>query len=282
MRVSWLLADVWRSVTRHRTGFLMTTAVQVACLTLLGIFAVAAVGLAQFTAAARRQIEIQAFLEPHADPIAVESRISRISGVAATRYVSSAEALADLQAELGVDSTILTLLETNPLPPSVRVTLSTNTAGADELADIEHKLALLPGVAEVFSGAETLARLGLILRVLTGTALAIILLSSLAVVFIAFSTVESSLRARAREIEIMELVGASRLTIRLPFIAEAGLQGLASGLLAALIVLLLVAAARTLLFAFPVPVGPVIAAGTLLGMGLGLSGSAFALGQLDR
>ncbi|HDQ99669.1 MAG TPA: FtsX-like permease family protein [candidate division WOR-3 bacterium] len=282
MRVSWLLSDVRRSVTRNRAGFLMTTAVQVVCLTLLGLFALASVGLARFTAEARRQIEIQAFLEPGADPAAVESRIGRIAGVAATRYVSSEEALADLRAELGADSTVLAVLEANPLPASIRVTLAAGAAGPEELADVERKLALLPGVAEVFSGAETLARLGRILRVLTLTTLAVILLSSLAVIFIAFSTVESSLRARSREIEIMELVGATRTAVRLPFIVEGGLQGLFSGLAAALLVLLLLAIARALLVPFPLPVGPVVAAGALLGLALGLSGSAFALGHLDQ
>ncbi|MFO7638755.1 MAG: permease-like cell division protein FtsX [bacterium] len=282
MRISWLLQDTWRSISRHRAGFAMATTIQAVCLTLLGMFVLAAVGLANLTGAARRQIEVQVFLEPDADPPLLAPRIARISGVAATRYVSREEALDELRGELDADSTVLAVLETNPLPASIRVTLAPGAAGPAELADIERKLALLPGVAEVWSGSETLARLGRLLRVLIGTTAAVIVISSLAVMFIAFQTVESSLRVREREIEIMELVGATRAAVRLPFVIEGCLQGLLGGLAAALLLLLLLMVARALLMPFPVPLGPLLAAGAAVGLALGLSGSLFALGRLDR
>ncbi|MFO7675337.1 MAG: permease-like cell division protein FtsX [bacterium] len=281
MRASWLLQDAWRSIARNRAGFAMATSVQAVCLVLLGMFVLAAVGLAQFTTAARRQIEIQVFLEPDADAAATGGRIACLSGVSATRFVSREEALAELQSELDADSALLAVLETNPLPASYRVTLA---AGADpeELAGIEHKLALLPGVSEIWSGSETIARLGRILRVLVAVTAVVIVVASLAVVFIAFSTVEASLVARAREIEIMELVGATPASVRLPFVIEGCIQGLLGGAAAGLILLTLLALARAFIVPFPIPLGPLAAGAAGLGLALGLAGSLFALGRLSR
>jgi cell division transport system permease protein len=282
MKVSWLLQDAWRSVSRHRLSFLMATAVQVVCLTLLGLFVLSAVCLARFAATARRQLEVQVFLDADADVVAIESRIARIAGVASTRYVSQEEALADLERELDADSTVLAVIETNPLPASIRVTLTPGAVDPTELETLERKLALLPGVAEVWSGVETLARLARLLRAIVAATVAVIAISSLAVVFIAFETVEASLLARAREIEIMELVGATRTAVRLPFVIEGCVQGLLGGIAASLLLFVLVAIGSALVIPFPFSLWPIAAAGTGLGLALGLLGSLFALERLPR
>jgi cell division transport system permease protein len=55
---------------------------------------------------------------------------------------------------------------------------------------------------------------------------------TVAAVFLVVTTVRLATYARRREIEVMKLVGASNLFVRIPFLAEGAVQGLLGGLIA--------------------------------------------------
>jgi cell division transport system permease protein len=97
-----------------------------------------------------------------------------------------------------------------------------------------------------------------------------------------FQTVETSIVTRLHEIEIMELVGATRGMVRAPFLIEGALQGVLGGTVAFVLVFVLVRIAATV---FPAPVFPaagVAALNLLLGMVLGLLGAGVALNRIRR
>jgi cell division protein FtsX len=277
-----VLRETWRAVTRNLGSFLMATAVQAVCLSLLAVFAVVALNLPTVVNATRKQIEIHVFLAPGTDAADLQSRIRHISGIRATRYVSSDDALAELTAELGDDASLVEALETNPLPASIRATLAPGAASPQRLAAIERKIALLPGVTEAWSGSEDIARLDRLLRVAIGITIGILILVSLSVAFVVFQAVETSILTRAREIEIMELVGATRAMVRAPFILEGTFQGLLGGAVALLLVTILW---LTVASVFPQPVFPLNGVALLsLGLGglLGFLGSTTALNRLHK
>ena len=97
-----------------------------------------------------------------------------------------------------------------------------------------------------------------------------------------FQAVETSILTRAREIEIMELVGATRAMVRAPFVVEGTLQGLLGGAVALLLITVLW---LTVASVFPRPVFPLGGVALLsLGLGalLGFLGSTTALGRLHQ
>lgn len=276
-----ILVETGRGIRRHATTFLLAASVQAVCLTLLGIFVVLAHNIGVVARSVARKIELHAFLSDDADAAAVQDRIRCITGVAGTRLVTQEDALAELQTELGTDAAILEALDANPLPASVRVSLQPGSAAA-LLADVEAKIALLPGVTEVWSGQEPLARLGQLVRAAVWLGLALLIVVSLAVAFVVFQTVDSSIASRQREIEIMDLVGAGRSAIEAPFTLEGILQGLAAGACALIVVLLLVKLSSLVLPAAEVPVGTLVAVSLGLGSLLGLVGSRLALNRIRR
>ncbi len=280
MKASYILQETGRSIGRNRTAFILATSVQAVCLTLLTIFLVVTLNIGAVARSAGRNIELHAFVAPDADVQSLQGRIGRISGVASTRFVSKEQALAELRTELGEDAGIVEALGTNPLPPSIRVSLLPGHASPPALADMEKKVGLLPGVTEVWSGRESLSRLDRVLKTAIGLGIAVLVIVSLSVVFIVFQTVDSSIITRSREIEIMELVGATRAMVRVPFMLEGTLQGLLGGTVAFLLALVLYRVAGLVLPAPVFPLGSVLAFDLVLGSLLGLLGSVIALNRI--
>jgi cell division transport system permease protein len=173
------------------------------------------------------------------------------------------------------------VLSENPLPPSVRVTIGSAYASARQVEQTEQKLLLLPGVTEVWSGKEFVAQLNRIIRTLMLLDIVILVVVSAAVAFIVFQTVESSIVARSREVEIMELVGASDAAVRAPFIIEGTTQGLAGGLAAFLLLFLLYRMVATAVPAPPLPLLGVLGIDLALGALLGITGSGIALNRIQ-
>ena len=281
MRIDYLLGESLRSIQRNRAAFVLATGVQGVCLTLLTISLVATFNVHSLIRSVGRTIEVHAFLADDADTSALLPRFRLLEGITDARYVSKDEALSELRRELGDDAGLIDALEDNPLPASVRATLERGFAATERLADVERKMGLLPGVVEVWSGRESLARLDRILRTAVLLGIAILVIVALSITFIAFQTAETAILTRRHEIAIMQLVGASRRDVRAPFLLETAAQGILGGVAAFLMTVLLVAACR---YVLPDPVFPVwLALGfsTVVGAVLGLLGATIALDRIQ-
>jgi cell division transport system permease protein len=282
MKASHILAEAGRGIRRNRGTFLLSAAVQGICLMLLSLFVVLTVNVFALVRAAEREIELDVFITEPAVSDKLVPRIAAIEGVLRARYVSKDAALDELRQELGEDASLVEALGENPLPASVRVTLSPEYAAAGRLDEVERKVALLPGVSEVWSGKETIGRLNRITRAVLIVDILMLVIVSCAVAFIVFQTVEASVAARRHEIDVMELVGASRMTVRLPFLLEGLGQGLAGGVAAVLLVFLLY---RAVAAAVAVPIFPfraVVGVNAGLGGLLGLAGALIAVGRVQQ
>jgi cell division transport system permease protein len=282
MRLNYVFQETFRSIGRNRGSFILAATVQAICLVLLSIFIVLTWNVVRLSEAASRRIELYAFVTDQAEPELLKGRIGALDGVAQARYVSKDEALGELRSDLGPDSGLIDALGENPLPPSVRVTVRSGFASAGELDAIEKKIMLMPGVTEVWSGKEMLERLGRITRTVMLLDIGILTIVFCAVLFIAFQTVESSIASRRHEIEIMELVGATSATVRLPFVIEGTSQGILGGVAAFVLVLILHRITAAVIPASALPTGIVVLTDLVLGALSGVAGSLIALNRIHR
>ncbi|UCG42560.1 MAG: hypothetical protein JSU73_11950 [candidate division WOR-3 bacterium] len=282
MKTRHILQETARSIARNRTAFMLSTSVQAVCLTLLTVFFIVTLNLNAVVRAAGRKVEIHAFLAEDANVQSLIARVDLIDGVQSTRFVSKGEALEELRADLGQDASVINALDENPLPASIRIVLGSGFAAFDRLEEIEHKVSLLPGVTEVWSGRESLEKLDRILRAAIALGIGILIIVAVSITFIAFQTAETSIMSRRREIDIMELVGATRSAVQAPFLLEGTFQGLLGGIAAFLVALVLDLAAKALLPAPVFPVLPVLAFALILGGVLGLLGSSIAFGRTRK
>lgn len=282
MNALYLLKESFRTINRSRQQFLLSGAVQAICLLLLSLFALLTFNIMTVIRAASERAEIYAFISEEAaeNPAPLKQRIASIAGVAEIRYISKEDALEELRQDLGSDTSLLTAIGENPLPASIRIRLQPNYATVENVNATEQKLLLLPGVTEVWSGKELLAQLNRALNTAFLLDLILFTIVTISLLFIVFQTVENSIFSRSQEIEIMELVGASRAAVWFPFLVQGALQGLLGGILSFGLTFLLYRIVSSFIPAPLFPVCLILLGNIFLGLLFGLGGAYLALTRI--
>ena len=175
-----------------------------------------------------RDVEISAYLRDDATPAAVASlgeRLRRLPEVEDVRFLSKADALALFQKQNPEDKALLDGLGENPLPASYQVKLSSRYRDAEHVTRIAADLAADSAVEEVEYGQEWIAKFTAFLKLLQIAGVGLGAMLVLAVVFVVSNTIKLAVFARRDELEIMQLVGATPMFIRIPYLLEGVLQG---------------------------------------------------------
>jgi len=271
------IREGFRTITRNASLFLLSLLVTSIALFLLSLFAFVTVNLYHFLNILDEKIEIIAFLEENTDYEALKSNILKINGVRDVIYVSSEQALKDLQAELQETEEVLSVFESNPLPASLRIKLLAKFRNARGLEEISGKVMLLRGIRETIYGGELVDQLKKITSVITGFDIGLLLIMIFSVIFVIFQTIKLTIFARATEIDIMKLVGASNSFIALPFTFEGIVQGILGGFIAFILTVVTQWVAASFLSNIYFPQGYFFIGSLLCGIIFGVIGSSLAL-----
>lgn len=167
----------------------------------------------------------------------LQQRIEHDSALAHARFVSKAAALAQLQAE-GLANPLAGLSD-NPLPDAWVLTPKDPSPHA--LARLSQEFGSWPEVDQVSSDSVWAQRLAATLAVVKTVTLFIAALFAIALAAISANAVRSSTLARREEIQVSRLIGASDGYLRLPYLYQGLLQGLAAGAATLLILAVLMA-----------------------------------------
>ena len=218
--------------------------VAVSAVVLIGISLVALGGfwllssnLGRAVAEWRERVRLVVYLkqEPAAAELpALLQRVQDAGSIASAVYVGKADALQSLRRALGKDATVLEQLPSNPLPASIEVTPTHAAATPDGTRALIARLGALPGVEEVAGGLEWVERLAHWQRLLQMIGLGVGALLGVAAILTVTTATTLVLHARRQETEIMRLVGAAEILVRLPLLLQGMLQGLLGALLALL------------------------------------------------
>lgn len=232
MAINFLLNEGLKNISRNKSAFFLSVGVSTACLLLLSLFILLTTNLLRAKNQIEEKFEIYAFLTPDADANALIEKVNLISGVRQVTYVSKEEALIELRTDLAENASILDILDRNPLPASLRIKIDPSYKLSERLGELEEKIRILKGVKETWSGHDLLIRIQKIIRTVIGFDIGVLIIVFFAIIFIVSRTVEATIVAKAREIEIMKLVGASNTMVRFPFYVEGFLHGLFGGVIA--------------------------------------------------
>lgn len=217
----------------------------------------------------------------------MKEALLKIPGVKSADYVSKERAIKDLKDELKGHESVLEGIDVNPLPASYEIKVMDSYRDSSRVASVVERLRKLDWVEDLQYSLEWVEKLSAFLKFIELAALAIGIFLAAATVFIISNTIRLTVYARKEEIEVMRLVGASGLFIKVPFFIEGVLQGIMGGLLA----LGVIAAGRLYFlsripayfsfalqmpFSWPLIVGMVV----LTGIFMGVVGSLVTMGKL--
>jgi cell division transport system permease protein len=148
--------------------------------------------------------------------------------VKVSRYVGVQEGLEILRQRLGAQTELLEDLEKNPLPAIIEVELA---ADGGALAAFKLKAAALAGIVEVVEARPWLERLEQTRYLIRLATMGLGLAMFLALALVVTNTVRLAVYVRREQLVILDMLGASRLYMRGPFILESILQALLAGAL---------------------------------------------------
>ncbi len=225
-----------KGLSRARLASFLTITTVTLALVLIGFFITLFINIDRWVGEKRKNIEIEVYLEQVVTPeqvARIRQQLSQLSGLQHIEFISKQKAAERFKKEFGQD--VVSVLGTNPLPPSFVIRLSPQYRNAQAIRTLSQTIEQIEGVNEVIYASGVLRLIDryttIIYLVLGGLGLVLILI----IVILIHNSIRLIIYARREIIEIMKLVGATRAFIRRPFLVEGLFYGLVGGLLASAI-----------------------------------------------
>ncbi len=175
------------------------------------------------------QLEVSVYLDTGVQAETLKPIVAAMPGVADTQTVSKEAAWSALVQDLGVSDIngATRQLDGNPLVDQLKV----KARSSQDVPLVAQALANVEGVDEVQYVDEAVQRVGQLNRGLSWVSFMVTTLLTLTAIAVITTTIRLIVMARKREIEVMQLVGATAIWIYLPFI----LQGITFGVAGAVL-----------------------------------------------
>ncbi|HEY8818507.1 MAG TPA: permease-like cell division protein FtsX [Candidatus Limnocylindrales bacterium] len=236
--VLFSMTRAWQGFWRNAVMSLAATATMILMLLLLAGFWIIQTGLLAGLQFTEQKVEVVAYLEPNTTDTQVtelQDRLKAMPQVASVNYVTRDEALvrfrASMQAQGREDLT--RYLDANPLYASLEVKM----VDPSQVRIVGDALRGDPSIRNVINIEDLVDRVLTVTGILRTAGTVVLVVVGVIALFIIINTIRLAVLARAEEIEVMRLVGASDAFIRWPFVFEGALVGLLGSLLTLAILL---------------------------------------------
>jgi cell division transport system permease protein len=197
-----------------------------------GLFGLVAVNIRDALASVEERVEIRAFIVDGTPTAATNEALIDIRAfpeVLSANYISSDSALARAQRELGEFKDVF---EKDVLPASLDIKMKPGFRDPTTVESVAGRIKSYDFIEDVRFGEDWIIKLHRLRNIATLVGLGLGLAFAVVSIIIIGSTIRIIVLARAREISIMRLVGATNGFIRMPFLLEGFLQGVLGGLIA--------------------------------------------------
>ena len=228
--LGYLLKEGFRGIFLHGFMSFAAVCVTVACLVIVGSFAILAYNLDIMVENLNKTSEILVYVDSSlsdAEARSIGTKINTLSNILNAKFVSREEALEDFIADHDGDSAF-SGVQAEDLRHRYVVTLEDNTL----MKQTDAQLKQIPGVVKTSAAyelAEGFTTIQSVLHIVTVAVMAVLLVVSLLIIS---NTVKLAMYDRKEEIGIMKMVGATNGFIRLPFVVEGFTLGMMGALLA--------------------------------------------------
>jgi cell division transport system permease protein len=232
------ISRAWQGFWRNAVMSLAATATMVLMLLLLAGFWIIQTGLLAGLQFTESKVEVVAYLQTNATDTQVaelETRLKAMPEVASVVHVSRDEALARFRASMQAQGRedLTRYLQTNPLYASLEVKL----VDPSQVRVVGDALRSDASVRNVINIEDLVERVLTITGILRTAGTVVLVIVGVIALFIIINTIRLAVLARAEEIEVMRLVGASDAFIRWPFVFEGAFVGFLGSVLTLAILL---------------------------------------------
>jgi cell division transport system permease protein len=231
--VLFSLTRAWQGFWRNAVMSLAATATMVLMLLLLAGFWIIQTGLLAGLQFTEQKVEVVGYLQPNAQVNQIEAlqaQLEQMPEVASVAYVDRETALANFRTSMAAQGRedLTRYLDSNPLYASLEVKL----VDPSNVRAVGEALRADANIRNVINIEDLVERVLTVTSILRTAGTVVLVIVGIIVLFIIVNTIRLAVVARAEEIEIMRLVGASDAFIRWPFVFEGAFVGLLGALLA--------------------------------------------------
>ena len=197
-----------------------------------GLFALVAVNIRHALRNVEQRVEVRAFISEGTSADAIAAAMADIGvfpEVAKVDYVDQQGALDRARRDMGEFSDVF---EEAMLPASLDIHLKPGLRSPRTVEAVADRVKSYQFVDDVRYGEEWVQKLYQLRALAAGTGLGLGLAFAAVSIIIIGATIRVSVLARAKEISIMRLVGATDSFVRAPFLIDGFVKGILGGLLA--------------------------------------------------
>lgn len=239
--------DSLRSVIRNFSLSLASVSCIAITLIVVSFSIIISYNVENFTEQIRKDVTMVIFLEGSAtkqDANRIEKEIRATDNVEKLTFKTKQEQAEETAKENEVFSTIIGewTEETNPLLDSFELKLK----DVDIIKEMADKIRKMDKVKTVSYGEDMVNQLITIFDVVKKVSIIAVVALIVVTAFLIANTIKLAIYARKREIEIMRLVGASNISIKIPFVIE----GLFLGLIGSVVPIIITIYGYTSLYKF--------------------------------
>jgi len=230
-RYGWTRA--WSNLRRTWRSALGTLIMLMATLSVMGMAGLLAVNVEHLGRLWLSNTAMSLFLKSELDDGARQSLLAQVRAnpvVQQAQLISPKEGLQQLAERLGADHALMQGLDETALPYAIDVEVSVDYR--KRLGDLARQFRALPGIDDVVYSERLLDKVQAFFDVVQWVGTAFVALVALAFCLIIAQATRLSLYARREEVEILDLVGATRGMVRSAFVLESVLISLGAWLAA--------------------------------------------------
>lgn len=224
------IRDAFKSVFRNFSLSMASILCATITLLVVAISLIIAGNVNEATKSLENELSIVVYLEKNAtseDMAYINDKIKEIDGIESI-YAKSKEEwkleISEYSPEMG---TVFEAYDENPLLDSFIVRVS----DIKKIEDISNEIRNIEKVESANYGEDTVDTLIIAFEVVKKVTIIVVISLIFVTAFLITNTIKLAIYARKNEIEIMRLVGASNIAIKLPFVIEGFIIGLIGSLI---------------------------------------------------
>jgi cell division transport system permease protein len=176
-------------------------------------------GVKQVSQQWQHEVSISLYLN-NSDNTFIQNTLKELrnnSAVAAVKYISADQGLADLEKSLGIDH-LSQSLPNNPLPGVIQVFPVSGMSNPEKMQQLANSFIGMSGVQDIQLDTIWVQRVNAVITFIQRLGIALVVLLLLGIVGILINQIKITLLKSSNDLQVLHLIGASRQFIRRPLL----------------------------------------------------------------